>query len=185
MKRKASIFQRIKRKKDREGLTLIDMSLAIGVAAVMMLSTITFVADAQALRTEADRVAVAVALAQIQLSQLLSNPELTRMKRNGKFDRNHGIYAGYAWEVEVREEKLDLAKVAESGKLDSVPIDDQLPPSTQNQIDREKAGQGASTQTGGVVDIVRIIVRINYPRGGAPDGLYRVETIRGQRKQSQ
>ena len=174
----------VKKRPDREGLTLVDMSLAIGVAAVMMLSTITFVADAQGMRTEADRVAVAVALSQIQLSQLLSNPELTQMKRSGKVGEQHGIYKGYGWSVEVREEKLDLAKVAESGQLEGVPLDDKLPASTQNAAEREKAGQSTSTQTGGVVDIVRIVVKISYPRGGASEGLYRVETIRGAQKKS-
>ena len=173
-----------RRNPDREGLTLVDMSLAIGVAAVMMLSTITFVADAQGMRMEADRVAVAVALAQIQLSQLLSNPELTQMKRSGRFGQEHGIYKGYSWSVEVREEKLDLAKVAESGQLEGVPLDDKLPTSTQNSAATEKAGQSATTQTGGVVDIVRIIVKISYPRGGSSDGVYRVETIRGAQKKS-
>ncbi len=183
MRRFRSIL--VKARGGREGLTLVDMSLAIGVAAVMMLSTITFVADAQGMRVEADRVAVAVALAQIQLSQLLSNPELSQMRRSGKFGEDQGIYKGYGWSVEVREEKLDLAKIAETGKLEGVPLDDKLPASTQNSAAREKAGQGASTQTGGEVDIVRIVVKISYPRGGAPDGVYRVETIRGAQKKIQ
>ena len=178
------IIKNYKKKAFRKGLTLVDVAMAMLVAAVLLSTVLVLVADAQGMRKEAERISLAVALAQAKLSQLLSNPELESMKKKGMFDKNSGIYSEYEWEIEVREETIDLAKVAESGELESVPLDDKLPEGIQNESGREKMGQGAATQTGGMVDIIRIIINITYPRGGSERGEYRVETFRGAKKTS-
>lgn len=180
---KSTIF-RVPRLKKREGITLVDMALAILVASIAMFSVVTVVADAQKMRVEADRIAVAVSAAQIKLAQLLSNPELSTTNERGTFGPESGIYSGYTWEVEIREEKIDLAKVAESGQLKGIELDDKLPAGVQNKYEDEKLGQSESTQTGGLVDIVRIIVTITYPRGGGISGVYRVETFRGAKNKT-
>ena len=176
----------VKRLKSRltEGLTIVDLAFAILIASVMTVTITASVASALNLQREADRLSVAVSLAEIHLAQLLSNPYLSTTHRKGRYGSDAGIYKGYEWEVTVKEEKIDLAKVAEEGELKGVNLDDQLPASAQNTGGREKAGQSVTTQTGGLVDIVRIIVIIRYPRGSGGKGKYRVETIRGARKKS-
>ena len=177
---------RFKKDKSREGLTLVDMALAVMVAAVMTISVTNTVATGMRMQKEADRLTVAVALAQLKMSQLLSNPFLKNDKKSGQFPKRAGIYAGYKWEWEVKEDEIDLAEVARTGELTgAAPVDDKLPTGVQNLAEDKSLGSGgATTQTGGKINIVRIIVVINYPKGRGKMGVYRVETFRGQKKTS-
>lgn len=170
------------RMKARSGLTLAEMSLALVMAAIMSVMVTTTVSDALRMQGEADRMSVAVALAQTKLSQLLSNPNLSTSDSKGQLGSDAGIYAGYGYEVNVREEKVNLTEVAKTGRLEVV--NDQLPAGAQNTGGNvEKAGEGAKTATGGDVDIVRIVVKIYYPLGReGGTGEYRVETFRGATK---
>lgn len=172
------------RLKARSGLTLAEMSLALVMAAIMSVMVTTTVSDGLRMQGEADRMSVAVALAQTKLSQLLSNPNLSTSDSKGQLGSDAGVYAGYGYEVNVREEKIDLAKVAETGELEGLAVDDQLPAGAQNTAgNTQRAGEGTKTQTGGLVDIVRIVVKIYYPLGReGGTGEYRVETFRGGAK---
>ncbi|HNE24954.1 MAG TPA: type II secretion system protein, partial [Leptospiraceae bacterium] len=60
--------------RSRRGMTLVEMGLAIAVAASMMMIVMMTVGSALRMQTESDRLAVAVSLAQTKLSQLMSNP---------------------------------------------------------------------------------------------------------------
>ena len=170
------------RLKRRTGLTLIEMSMAMLFAGIFSTTIVITVADGLEMQVEADRLSAAVAVTQMKLSQLLSNPNLETSEQKGAFDEKDGIYAGYKYEIKVREEKIDLAKVAETGELDGVNLDDQLPAGFQNG-GASREDKGPATQTGGVVDIVRIVMKVNYPRGRrGGEGEYRVETFRGAAK---
>ena len=176
------------RLKKATGLTLVEMAMAIGVTATMTLSVTATIAEGLRLQMEAGRLTVAVALAQTKLAQLLSNPNLATDRQEGSFDEDAGMYSGYGYEVEVREEQIDLANIAQTGELKGVSTDDQMPTGVQNDAaTTEKAGQGAATETGGLVDIVRIIVKITYPRGNKNNdkGTYRVETFQAAKKTRQ
>ena len=162
----------------RAGLTLLEMGLAVATASSMAFLVTATVASALRMQMEADRLTVAAALAQTKLAQLLTNTNVSTGDSKGTFGSDQGIYAGYDWSVHIREEKIDLAQVVETGKLQGVPLDDQLPAGIQNQAGPERAGQTATTQTGGLVDVVRMVVRIQYPRGDGVKGEYRVETFR-------
>ncbi len=179
-------FLRRLRAKTSAGFTLVEMSLAIGIAASMSVLVMSTIADGMAKQGESDRLAIAVSLAQTKLAQLLSNPNLSTSSNKGSFGDDSGIYRGYTYDVTVREEKIDLAKVAETGELKGVPVKDQLPPSQSGAgaPGQQSAGQSVGSQTGGLVDIVRIIVKINYPIGGGASGEYRVETFRDAKKES-
>jgi len=183
-KRLIRVFLKTLAKKTRAGMTLIEMSLAIAIAATMTVMITSTVAEALALQLEADRLSIAVSLAQIKLAQLLSNPQLSTTTQRGNADDVGGIYRGYTYEIVVKEEKIDLAKVAETGELKPVNIKDQLPPGGPSQQGQSALAGSATTQTGGLVDIVRIIVKINYPKGGGAIGEYRVETFRDSKKET-
>ncbi len=174
-----------RRAQKRAGLTLLEMGLAVATASAMAFMITSTVASALRMQMEADRLTVAAALAQTKLAQLLTNTTISSGDSKGSFGSDAGIFAGYDWSVHIREEKIDLAKVMESGKLEGVPLDDQMPAGIQNESGApEKAGQTVATQTGGLVDVVRLIVRIYYPRGDGIKGEYRVETFRRSLKES-
>ncbi len=168
----------------RRGMTLVEMAIAIAVAASMLMIVTMTVSSALRMQTESDRLAVAVSLAQTKLSQLNSNPALTPTgdkPMTGAFGQEGGLYAGYAYEIVIKEERIDLAKVAQQGELKPANVGDQLPASTQNQAGNAKRNVTGS-ETGGLVDIVRIIIKIKYPRGNGGFGEYRVETFKGAPK---
>lgn len=167
--------------KSRRGMTLPEMAIAILVASIVLVSITVTVSHGVATQQESDRLAVAVSLAQTKLSQLMSNPNLTAGKNNGQFGQEGGLYAGYAYEIEIKEERIDLTKVATEGELKPVAAKDQLPPGGQNQESTTSRNVTGSA-TGGLVDIVRIIVKIRYPKGGQSFGEYRVETFKGAPK---
>lgn len=168
-----------RRLQKRAGLTLLEMGLAVATASSMAFLITSTVASALQMQMEADRITVAAALAQTKLAQLLTNTNISAGDSKGTFGSDAGIYAGYDWSVHIREEKIDLAQVLETGKLQGVPLGDQLPAGIQNQGEvQATGGTTAKTQTGGLVDVVRMIVRIHYPRGDGVKGEYRVETFR-------
>ena len=170
--------------RSRRGMTLVEMGLAIAVAASMMMIVMMTVGSALRMQTESDRLAVAVSLAQTKLSQLMSNPALTPTgdkPMEGSLGQEGGLYAGYGYEITIKEERIDLAKVAAAGELKGTSVTDQLPASTQNNVSGT-VKQVTGSETGGLVDIVRIIIKIKYPKGQGTFGEYRVETFKGAPK---
>lgn len=165
----------------RRGMTLPEMAIAILVASIVLVAITVTVSHGVAVQQESDRLSVAVSLAQTKLSQLMSNPNLTAGKNSGQFGQEGGLYAGYAYDIEIKEERIDLAKVAQEGELKPAAVNDQLPPGSQNQAAGATRNVTGSA-TGGLVDIVRIIVKIRYPKGGSSTGEYRVETFKGAPK---
>ncbi|MBI3395198.1 MAG: hypothetical protein HY042_05140 [Spirochaetia bacterium] len=171
------------RTRARTGLTLAEMAIAMAVATMMTVLVTTTVSDGLRLQGEADRLSVAVALAETKLSQLLSNPNLSTSNNRGTMGDDTGIYAGYTYDIKITEEKIDLAKSGETGELNALPVGDQMPAgATNTAANPPKMGESTKTETGGTVDIVRIVVKIIYPRGRSGPGEYRVETFRGAAK---
>lgn len=166
----------------RRGMTLIEMAIAIAVAASMLMIITMTVSTGLRMQTESDRLSVAVSLAQTKLSQLMSNPGLTAGKSTGQFGQEGGLYAGYAYEITIKEERIDLAKVAAEGEIKPAVVGDQIPAGTQNQA-ATTVRNVTGSETGGLVDIVRIIVIIKYPKGRG-QGEYRVETFKGVPKKT-
>lgn len=171
----ALYFRKNRKFTRRIGLTLIEVMIAITVGTISMMGAVMSLADGVSLQLQATRIAVASSIAQARMTQLLSHPNLERFTDSGSFGDDHGIYAGYEYDISVREEQIDLADVAASGELNAN-IDDQLPPPVQNQ--GEAPEQSRATQTGGLVDIHRIVIIIRYPSGNDQMGEYRLETFR-------
>jgi len=164
----------------RRGMTLVEMAIAIAVAATMLMIITMAVSKGIQLQNEAEKLSLAVSLAQTKLSQLMSNPALADGTTRGKFGDEGGLYAGYSWEITIRTDRIDLAKVAQEGELKPSVAASEIPTGTQNTVGKtEKNVTG--TETGGLVDIIRIVVKIQYPRGGG-SGEYRVETFKGAPK---
>lgn len=167
----------------RGGFTLVEIAMAMAVAAIMLVSVSTFVADALDMQIEADRLSVAITLARTKMTQLTTGQDLEVTDEQGEFGDDAGIYRGYTYEISIREEQIDLAKVQQSGTISSSPVADELPPPVQNESDEEKEmGSSETTATGGLVDVYNVIVKIGYPRGGGSRGEYIVQTYQPNNK---
>jgi len=139
-----------------------------------MITAAMAVTDAFRMQLEARRLNVAVLLARSKMTQLLTVKNLDPGVTKGNFGES-GQYAGYSYEVNVRKEQIDLAKVATTGRLGSAPVKDKLPPSIRNTSEQKQ--KELETQTGGIVNIIKINVTIRYDRGDST-GEYTVETFR-------
>lgn len=168
------VFKRIRL---RSGMTLVEMGFAISIAAVWSIMTLGTVAAGIDLRRRAEKMSLASSLAQSKLAQLLSQPFLTPTDSNGQIEQS-GPYANFEFNLKVTEEQIDLTSVANEGIPESIKIDDQFGASIQNSVPREKAGQSSSTETGGLIDINRIVLTIRYPIKAGEKADFRIETFK-------
>jgi len=159
----------------RKGLSLIEMAMAMGVAATFSVMTLGLIASAMQLRKNAEQMALASTLAQAKMAQLLSRPFLERTNEDGDMG-NAGPYANFKYHLEIKEEQIDLA--AASSEKSMAGVNDKLDAGIQNAKPTEKAGQGAATETGGIVNINRIILTIEYPSGSSGSEKLRIETFK-------
>ena len=167
----------------RSGFTLVEMALALAIASSFLVFLTANVSEGIQMQLEADRLTVAVAIAQAKLSQLRNNPNLAPLDQEGELS-DAGMYSGYKYHLIVTEEVLDLADVQQSGKIQAPALDDQLPAGVQNQQgDTESLGTSEATATGGRIDTLRIVVIVKYPVGNGFKE-FRVETLQAARKRS-
>lgn len=168
-----------KRPSSREGFTIAEAGIAIAVASLLLIAVTASVSEGIRMQLEADRLSLAVTLAQAKMTQLLNNPELSPGDEEGGFDEGFGMYSGYGYKISVTEVNLDLAQVAETGTITPASLDDELPATVQNPDDRdEKMGESTKSETGGVVPVYDIRITISYPRGNGPRGIYEVRTYK-------
>jgi len=176
---KIALFFKNKKRRIRavaKGFTLIEVSLALVVAAVMLATVTMTVADAMRMQQESARYAVAVSLAQAKISQLLARPDLDVASESGEFGRDSGMYSGYKFKLDITREKLDITKITEEGVLSSeAPVEDLLPPDIQNSSDKKEEKIGAPE--GDKMEILKIVVTIRYPMKSS-EGIYTVSTFR-------
>lgn len=182
--RKRSGLRRWNRRlRRRLGFSLFEVALALGVASGFLVVLTATVAEGLRMQIESDRLTLAMVVAQAKLSQLRNNPNLSPLDEEGEIE-NAGQYSGYRFHLKVAEEKLDLAKIAEGGgdEANTPAVDDLLEPGVQNNTaEEESLGTSEQTQTGGLVEVLRVIVAIDYPSG---DGYntYHIETLLPKRK---
>ncbi|MEQ9362934.1 MAG: prepilin-type N-terminal cleavage/methylation domain-containing protein [Leptospirales bacterium] len=175
---------RARRLRRRSGFTLVEMALALAIASSFLVFLTANVSEGIQMQLEADRMTVAVAIAQAKLSQLRNNPNLSPIDQEGELT-DAGMYSGYKFRIRVTEEDLDLAEIQQSGKIQSPALGDQLPAGVQNQAGAEESlGTSETTATGGKIPTMRILVVIEYPVGNGFRE-FRVETLQAARRASQ
>ncbi|MQK95616.1 hypothetical protein, partial [Escherichia coli] len=88
-------------------------------------------------------------------------PTLEPTNQKGEIDIP--LYKGFEYELIIKEENVDIAKISQTGSLESaVNVDDQLPTGVQNFKGQQKAGQN-TTETGGLIPLYRIRIIITFP----------------------
>ncbi|MCS7205511.1 MAG: hypothetical protein NZ853_07425 [Leptospiraceae bacterium] len=157
-----------------KGLSLIEIAFAIAVASTFSISVLNLVSSSYRMQKNSQNLELASTLARIKMNQILSQLTLEPTQKSGEL--NVELYQGFKYEILIKEEQVDLAKISETGKIEAN-VDDLLPTSVQNFKGKEKQGQNI-TETGGLIPIYRIIVRIHYPIGKNELGTYEVQTFK-------
>jgi general secretion pathway protein I len=158
----------------REGFTLIEVAIALALAASIMVWTYSMISQGMQKQREAIALTNAVFLAKIKMAQIDAIPKLETTTAQGDIPG----YIGYKYDLEIKEEELDLLKLAEGGSKKKEPTD-LLGKDTNSQFSEllKKRGKDQSSKTGGIIKVFRIRLRITYP-SGSNDEVYEVETIK-------
>lgn len=175
-------YRKIKAKifKNRKGVSLIEVSLALSIAATISISVLGLVSSAYRMQLKAQKLELASNLARAKMTQILSMPVLEPTNQKGALDIP--LYNGFEYELIIREENIDLAKVSQTGSLDTqINVDDQLPASVQNYKGKEKAVEDV-TATGALIPIYRIIVKITFPVDNKNKNTYEVVSIKAAKQ---
>ena len=167
----------MKKNKLRQGFTLIEISIALAIAASAIVFTFSLISKGLSLQRQAITLTNAVFLAKIKMAQIDASPKLETTSSKGEIPG----YEGYRYETEIKEEELDLLKLAEQGgdKAKKSNPDDLLGSNTNSKMDEllKKRGKSSGSKTGGVIKIFRIKVTIFFPAGYG-EKAYTAETIK-------
>jgi len=167
----------MKKNKLRQGFTLIEISIALAIAASAIVFTFSLISKGLSLQRQAITLTNAVFLAKIKMAQIDASPKLETTSSKGEIPG----YEGYRYETEIKEEELDLLKLAEQGgeKGKKSNPDDLLGSNTNSKMDEllKKRGKSSGSKTGGVIKIFRIKVSIFFPSGYG-EKVYTAETIK-------
>ncbi len=152
------------RVRQRSGFTIVEMALAMAAVATFIVLITSFVGDGLRMQAEAGKLQAAMVLAQLRMAQLRADPALTDKKEEEEVST--GVYKGMKVRVEVSQDRIDLAQAQQTGDISLPAVDDQLPTSIQNEGSRrESLGTSERSQTGGLIDVLRIKVVVSYPVG--------------------
>lgn len=158
----------------RKGFSLIEVAIALAIASSIMVWTYSMISQAMIQERRAISLTNAVFLAKIKMSQIEAVPKLETTSAKGDIPG----YVGYKYEIEIKEEELDLLKLAEGGGNKKKP-EDLLGQDSNSKLNEllKKRGKDQSSKTGGLIKVFRIVVKIIYPDGPV-DEVYEVQTIK-------
>jgi type II secretory pathway pseudopilin PulG len=160
------------------GFTLMETGFALSIAAVMLVTVSSTLVDAVRMQKDAERLSIASSLCQSKMSQLLSRPDLSVASESGDFGARSGPLSGFKYEVRITRENIDLASMVQTGTLTMSEIKERAGVERSQEEGEERGtGLGEMTQTGGIMEIMKIVVTIRYPLKDA-EGIYTVTTFR-------
>ncbi|XDD44222.1 prepilin-type N-terminal cleavage/methylation domain-containing protein [Leptospira sp. WS60.C2] len=161
----------------RSAFTLIEVTIAMAMAAMVMTLTYARIADGIAFQKKAVLLSNAVHLAKIKMAQVDSSTTMQTDTTRGSID----AFPGYTFETEIKEEEMDLLKLA--GGPNAEELRKKAPKDMLGDKDvglsdlMKKRGQKKSFETGGVLKVFRVKVSIFYMDGNKKE-TYSVETFR-------
>ncbi|MFN3603341.1 MAG: hypothetical protein ACK4UJ_01390 [Leptonema sp. (in: bacteria)] len=164
----------------RIGISLLEIALAIAVTATLSISILGLVSSAFESQSRIEKMELAANLAKAKMTQILSMPVLDPTDKEGTIDTE--LYKNFKYHIIIKEEQMDLAKLSQTGSLESakVQLDDQIPTSIQNFKTKEKKGQNL-TETGGLIPIYKIRIIITFSLKDRA-GRYEVEAFKSAKK---
>jgi general secretion pathway protein I len=160
----------------RRGFSLIEVAIALAIAASVMVWTYSMISQALLYQRKSISLTNAVFLAKIKMAQVDALPKLETTSSKGDIPG----YVGFRYELEIKEEEMDLLKMAEGGGDKKKP-EDLLGKDNNSQFSDllKKRGQSQTSKTGGLINVFRITLKIIYPSGNE-DEEYSVETFKAR-----
>lgn len=164
----------------RKGFTLVEVAIALAIVSSVIVWTYTMIAQGLMMQRESIHLSNAVHLAKIKMSQIESAQRLEATTAKGPIPG----YPGYKFETEIKEEEMDLLKLAkgEGDKSKNKPPDDLLGGNNNTSINElmKKRGQSMEqSQTGGIIPVFKITLDIIYP-SGAKEDTFRAQTFKSK-----
>lgn len=151
---------------NKKGFSLIEVVIALGIAAYSMAETYTLISRGMYLQRQAICLTNAVFLAKIKMAQIDASPKLETTSSKGDIPG----YIGYKYEVDIKEEELDLLKLAENSKSGKPPSDIMGEDSNSKMSELlKKRGQSQGSKTGGLIKVFKIRVAVIYPIGAGEE----------------
>ncbi|MDF3821521.1 prepilin-type N-terminal cleavage/methylation domain-containing protein [Leptospira sp. 96542] len=161
----------------RQAFTLLEVTIAMAIASAAMTYTISRITEGILLQKRAVLLANAVHLAKIKMAQVDSSTSMQSDTTKGNIE----AFPGYSFETEIKEEEMDLLKLAagpDADKLRKNAPKDMLGDKDVGLSDLMKQrGQKRSFETGGLLKVFRVKVSIFYMDGNRKE-TYSVETFR-------
>ncbi len=135
----------------KEGFTLIEIMVALGVLGAMMGMVLNVLMKGLSMRQDSADITRAVFLGEEKMNEIkgLMRPD----SKKGEFE----AFPGYYFEYEIKEEELDLAKMAEEFSAE-----ERLAGSEEAKYLRERSG-GEKSTTGLAFKMLKYHVVIEYP----------------------
>lgn len=163
--------------KYRKGFSLIEVALALGIAASGMVWTYSLISNGLTLQRRGIALSNAVLLAKIKMTQIDASSKLESDTASGTIPG----YKGYRFETVIKEEELDLLKLAkgEGAESKSKPPEDLLGKSNTgvSELLKKRGMTQSESQTGGLIKVLKITITIFYP-DGYEEAKYKIETFR-------
>ena len=166
--------------KKRKGFSLLEVTVALWLASTGMILTYRSISEGIILKKKAADLSNAVQLAKIKMAQIDSSTKLETDFVKGDIPG----YRGYKFETEVKEEELNLLELAGGGKdknKKSKPPADLLgSEGTGISSILAKRGKAQGSETGGIIKVFRVKVKIMYPSGFGEDS-FTAETFKASK----
>lgn len=160
----------------RKGFSLIEVALALAIAASAMVWTYSLISNGLTMKRKSEHLANAVLLARIKMSQVDASTRLEQKTSSGEIPG----YKGYQFETIIKEEELDLLKAAKGEGTNGQVPDDLLGNSSgqgMSDLMKKRGNTQGESQTGGIINVIRVTVKITYPDGYGKS-TYIAETFR-------
>ncbi|MBE7411335.1 MAG: type II secretion system GspH family protein [Leptospiraceae bacterium] len=169
----------LKSYKLRRGFSLIEVAIALAIAGSAMVWSYSLISNGITMQKKASDFTNAVQLAKIKMAQIDSAVRLETDSSKGEIPG----YRGYKFETEIKEEELDLLKLAkgEKNNKDSKgrPSDLLGSEDKMNSL-MKKRGKSQGLETGGIIKVFHIKVKIIYPSGYGEES-YTAETFKASK----
>ena len=158
--------------KIRKGFSLVEVSLALVVASTVMTYIYSILANTIRLQQETEFLNTAIFLAKLKVSQIDASSSLEDETLKGKIPG----YKGFSFETEVKEDELDLFKLAGFGDESDISSIFGDKDSKLNEIIKEKNSQ-QNLKTAGLIRVFKMKVSIFYSVGNQTKE-YTIETFK-------
>lgn len=161
------------RSKSREGFTLLEVGMALLIAGLVISGVYGLISVSVQAERESVVLSNAVHLAKIKMAQIDSSSILDSDTSSGEIPG----YPGFEYETEIKEEQLNLMKLAMGEENKNAKPADLLGGDPKMAELMKKRSGNVGSNTLGLIRVFRVRVTIKYPLGYEKND-YTVQTFK-------